>query len=159
MKLTEPIIFRSALRSEAKLIQIFQQAMALETENLQLNPEILEKGVTAVFENKGLGEYHVCEVNSEVIGSLLLTYEWSDWRNGTVWWIQSLYLKPEFRGLGIFSKMYSYLQQMAHDQKEVRGIRLYVDRTNDHAHKVYKKLGMNDAHYNLFEWMKNFEQN
>lgn len=148
------IIFRRAQKSDADSIQLFQQAMALETENLKLDSQILEKGVVAVFDNPAFGQYHVCEVNSEVVGSLLLTNEWSDWRNGAVWWLHSLYFKPEVRGQGLFSKMYSYVQAMANDNKDIRGVRLYVDNTNLHAQNVYKKLGMNDDHYKLFEWMK-----
>lgn len=154
MKTPESVIFRPAQKSDAKSIQIFQQAMALETENLKLNLEVLEKGVAAVFENAALGEYHVCEVNSEVVGSLLLTHEWSDWRNGTVWWLHSLYFKPEVRGQRLFSKMYSYVQAMAQVRSDIRGIRLYVDHSNEHAQIVYKKLGMRDDHYKLYEWMK-----
>lgn len=149
------IIFRPALKSDAYSIQLFQKAMALETENLKLDLQILEKGVAAVFNNPSLGQYHVCEVDSNVVGSLLLTNEWSDWRNGTVWWLQSLYFKPEVRGQGLFSKMYGYVQAMANDNKDIRGVRLYVDHTNLHAQNIYKKLGMTDNHYKLFEWIKN----
>ena len=147
------IIFRKAQNSDSNLIQSFQHVMAWETEQLKLDPVILKKGVTAVLKNSALGSYHVCEVNSEVVGSLLLTNEWSDWRNGTVWWLHSLYFKPEHRGQGLFSQMYQYVQQMAKNQKDVRGIRLYVDHANAHAQKVYTKLGMNGDHYRLFEWM------
>ena len=151
------VIFRRAQRSDANSIQLFQQAMALETENLKLDLQLLEKGVAAVFENAALGQYHVCEVNSEVVGSLLLTNEWSDWRNGTVWWLHSLYFKPEARGQGLFSQMYKYVQAMAHENKDIRGVRLYVDHTNLHAQNVYRKLGMNDDHYKLYEWMKDIK--
>lgn len=155
MSAIEKYTFRAAQRSDAPLIQLFQKAMALETENLKLDSQLLAKGVAAVFENAALGQYHVCEVNSEVVGSLLLTNEWSDWRNGTVWWLHSLYFKPEVRGQGLFSKMYKYVQGMAYENKDIRGVRLYVDHTNLHAQKVYSKLGMNDDHYKLYEWMKN----
>jgi GNAT superfamily N-acetyltransferase len=147
------VSFRKAQNSDSISIQNFQQAMAWETENLRLDPSTLEKGVTAVLKNSALGTYHVCETNSEVIGSLLLTQEWSDWRNGTVWWLHSLYFKPEFRGQGLFSQMYHYVQQLAKNEKDVCGIRQYVDHTNLHAQKVYTKLGMNGDHYRLFEWM------
>ena len=151
--MTAKIIFRKAQNSDSDSIQSFQQAMAWETEQLKLDPLTLEKGVTAVLTNSALGAYHVCEVNSAVIGSLLLTNEWSDWRNGTVWWLHSLYFKPEHRGQGLFSQMYHYVQQLAKNQKDIRGIRLYVDHTNLHAQKVYTKLGMNGDHYRLFEWV------
>ena len=153
MTMNSKIIFRKSKNSDSELIQIFQLAMAMETEQLKLDPLVLEKGVNVVFANPHLGTYHVCEVDSEVIGSLLLTNEWSDWRNGTVWWIHSLYFQPEYRGQGLFSQMYQYVQQLAKNQKDVRGIRLYVDHSNVHAQAVYTKLGMNGDHYRLFEWM------
>ncbi len=148
-------IFRKAQKSDSVFIQKFQEAMALETEALKLDPLTLEKGVCAVLANSQLGQYHLCEINSEVVGCLLLTNEWSDWRNGVVWWIQSLYFKPECRGQGLFTQMYEYIQDQAENEKEIRGIRLYVDHSNIKAQKVYTKLGMNGDHYKLFEWMKN----
>lgn len=154
MTMNSKITFRKAQNSDSIFIQRFQQAMAFETEQIKLDPLTLEKGVSAVLENSALGTYHVCEVDGEVNGSLLLTNEWSDWRNGTVWWLHSLYFKPEHRGQGLFSQMYQYVQELAKNQKDIRGIRLYVDHTNLHAQKVYTKLGMNGDHYRLFEWMK-----
>lgn len=148
--------YRKATVDDAPVIQSFQQAMAWETEKLKLNESILQKGVLAVFENPERGQYHVCAQDGHVVGSLLLTTEWSDWRNGTVWWLHSLYFKPEHRGQGLFSKMYSYVQKLAHQDENIRGIRLYVDNTNVAAQAVYKKLKMNDEHYRMFEWMKTF---
>lgn len=152
--LNSKAVFRKAQKSDAVAIQSFQQAMAFETENLKLDPVVLEKGVTAVLDDPTLGQYHVCELNSQVMGSLLLTNEWSDWRNGTVWWLHSLYFKPELRGQRLFSQMYNYVQEMAKENKDIRGVRLYVDHSNLHAQKVYTKLGMNGDHYKLYEWMK-----
>jgi ribosomal protein S18 acetylase RimI-like enzyme len=148
------MIYRKAQIEDATAIQSFQQAMAWETEKLTLDEKTLELGVQAVFQNPALGQYHVCVNGSKVIGSLLLTTEWSDWRNGTVWWLHSLYFMPEYRGQGLFSKMYRYVQDLANADKNIRGIRLYVDNTNTNAQGVYKKLGMNGDHYRLFEWMK-----
>lgn len=147
-------LYRPAVISEASSIQSFQQSMAWETEKLQLDDTILSKGVRAVFQNSELGTYHVCVKGAEVVGSLLITKEWSDWRNGTVWWIHSLYFKPEYRGQGLFSRMYQYIQTLAAQDSTVRGLRLYVDHTNTPAQRVYTKLGMNGDHYRLFEWMK-----
>ena len=147
------IIFRKSQNSDSETIQKFQSAMAWETEQLKLDPISLEKGVNAVFANSNLGTYHVCEVDSEVVGSLLLTTEWSDWRNGAVWWIHSLYFKPEYRGQGLFTQWYHSVQQSAKNQKDVRGIRLYVEHSNLKAQKIYEKLGMNGDHYRLYEWM------
>ncbi len=149
------IIFRKAHSSEAPQIQAFQLAMAWETEKIKLDIQTLEQGVSAVIQSPELGQYHVCVYDQELIGVLMITKEWSDWRNGNVWWIQSVYLKPEFRGKGLFSKMYSYVQNLAQLENNVRGIRLYVDRSNKTAQSVYSKIGMNGDHYLLFEWMKN----
>ena len=148
------ITYRKAILTDAEAIQSFQQAMAWETEELKLNEGTLQKGVLAVFNNSDLGQYHVCVEGDTVVGSLLLTKEWSDWRNGTVWWLHSLYFKPDYRGRGLFSKMYKYVQDLANTDPNIRGIRLYVDETNENAQGVYKKLGMNGDHYRLFEWMK-----
>lgn len=150
------VSYRKAVLADAPSIQSFQQAMAWETEKLKLDDTTLQKGVHAVFENSERGQYHVCVCGADVIGSLLLTTEWSDWRNGTVWWLHSLYFKPEYRGRGLFSKMYSYVQDLAKANENIRGIRLYVDNTNTAAQAVYKKLKMNDEHYRMFEWMKTF---
>lgn len=148
------ITYRRAAVADAKVIQLFQQSMAWETEKLKLDEATLEKGVLAVFNNSDLGQYHVCLEGDQVIGSLLLTKEWSDWRNGTVWWLQSLYFKPDYRGRGLFSDMYKYVQDLANKDSGIRGIRLYVDETNKNAQAVYSKLKMDGDHYRLFEWMK-----
>lgn len=148
------LIFRKALPVEAQIIRFFQVEMAWETEKLKLNPETVSKGVLAVFNRPELGQYYVCEVDGEVIGSLLILPEWSDWRNGTVWWIHSLYFKPEFRGQGLFSKMYAYLKAQVESDLSACGLRLYVDRTNIQAQDIYAKLGMNGDHYRLYEWIK-----
>ena len=149
------MIFRAATLSDHPSIVDFQLAMALETEKLKLDLGTCTKGVRAVFEQDH-GNYHVCELKGEIVGSLLITYEWSDWRNGKVWWIHSVYLKPEARGKGIFSGFYSYIKNLAQADPNIRGLRLYVDNSNSHAQKVYAKIGMNGDHYRLFEWMKTF---
>lgn len=150
------ITYRKASVQDASAIQSFQIAMAWETEKLILDDAVLAKGVLAVFQNPERGQYHVCLDRDRVVGSLLLTTEWSDWRNGTVWWLHSLYFEPVYRGRGLFSKMYRYVQGLANADVNIRGIRLYVDETNKNAQGVYKKLGMNGDHYRLFEWMKTF---
>jgi GNAT superfamily N-acetyltransferase len=130
--------------------------MAEETEQLSLEKRVCSAGVRAVLENAELGRYYVGERNGSVIASTLITYEWSDWRNGVVWWIQSVYVLPEARKTGVYAGLYRYLQSLAHADAHVRGIRLYVDRRNQDAQKVYSRLGMNGEHYQVFEWMKEF---
>jgi len=145
---------RKALPNDINCIAKFQVEMAWETENFKLNYETVNKGVSKVFECEGHGNYYVAEVNNEVVASLLTTYEWSDWRNGTVLWIQSVYVMKEFRRQGIYAKMYKYITDMVANDNLLCGIRLYVDKTNSIAQEVYKNMGMNGEHYRVYEWMK-----
>lgn len=128
--------------------------MAWETEQLRLDEPTVTKGVAAVFADPSKGTYYVAEREGQIQGSLLTTFEWSDWRNGTVLWIQSVYVKPEFRKKSIFSKLYRHIQEMIASDSGLRGIRLYADRTNTLAHGVYEHLGMTAEHYQMYEWMK-----
>jgi predicted GNAT family acetyltransferase len=148
------IIIRNAIVSDASVIVDFQLAMALETEQLTLDKELVTKGVEAVFKDKEKGRYFVAEEENKVIASLMLTPEWSDWRNKTIWWIQSVYVVPEFRGKKVFSKLYQHVKETIIKDEKAAGLRLYVDLTNQNAREVYKAIGMNGEHYQLFEWMK-----
>lgn len=147
------ISIRKATPSDIDAIIDFQQKMAWETEKMILVPEIISKGVNAVFEKPTRGQYWVAEENENVIASLLITYEWSDWRNADVWWFQSVYVLPDFRRTGIFRKMYSCIKNEA-DSQGVAGLRLYVETNNSRAQKTYEALGMMSEHYILYEWMK-----
>jgi GNAT superfamily N-acetyltransferase len=133
----------------------FQLAMALETEDLRLDAETCNKGVNAVFQNPALGKYYVAEKEERVIGSLLIIPEWSDWRNGVVWWMHSVFVVPNERGQGVFSEFYRVIQEEGEKREDFRGLRLYVDKRNVQAQKVYQKLGMSNHHYELYEWMRN----
>jgi len=148
------IQIRKAKESDLPTIVEFQLAMAQETENLQLDKPTVEKGVAAAFKDSGKGQYFVSEIDGEIASSLMITPEWSDWRNGVVYWIQSVFVKEEFRRLGIYRKMYAYIQDLVKQDENVRGIRLYVDKSNIKAQKTYESTGMNGEHYQLFEWMK-----
>ena len=145
--------FRAARNDDQSTIVSFQMAMALETENLRLDLDTCTNGVRAIFEKPHHGKYYVAEQGDTVIGSILIIPEWSDWRNGDVWWIHSVYLIPSERGNKVFSSFYRFIQNLALADKTVRGLRLYVDKTNHSAQKVYKKLGMSNHHYELYEWM------
>lgn len=147
------MIIRQAKITDVENIIAFQLAMAKETEQLELNHDILRKGVQAVFNDSAKGIYYVAEDSNEILGSLLTTFEWSDWRNGNVIWIQSVYIKPEHRGKKIFSQMYNFIIELANSDENIKGVRLYVDNTNVNAQKVYESLGMNGEHYKLYEWM------
>jgi len=142
-----------ARRAEANEIVDFQLAMALETENVTLDRETVTAGVTAVFDDPSKGSYYVAIAGGEVVGSCLTTYEWSDWRNGQVIWLQSVYIKPNFRRKGIFRAMYNHMVGLV-DKGMYCGIRLYVERSNHKAQKVYQSMGMVNHHYEMFEWMK-----
>ena len=148
------IKIRNAKLQDSKVISDFQVKMAKETENIELNNEVVLNGVTSVFENPEYGRYFIAEYNKQIAASLLITYEWSDWRNTQVWWIQSVYVKHEFRRKGIFKNMYNHISKIVKNSSNLAGIRLYVDKTNINARKVYKKIGMNGEHYHLFEDMK-----
>ncbi|WP_299580776.1 GNAT family N-acetyltransferase [uncultured Sunxiuqinia sp.] len=149
------MIIREAKTEDAGQIAAFQLEMAMETENLQLDKNTVTLGVEHVFNDRAKGTYYVAEKNGQVIASLLTTYEWSDWRNGTVLWIQSVYVLPAFRGSGVYKKMYQHIQQLVEKDSNLKGIRLYVDQSNTRAQQVYQKLGMTAEHYQLFEWLKN----
>jgi len=148
------MIIRQAIESDSGSIVEFQLSMAWETEELKLNEPTVIKGVAAVFEDPAKGIYYVAETDGKVVGSLLTTFEWSDWRNGTVLWIQSVYVRPEYRKRSIFSKLYKHIQEKVNGNPDLRGIRLYADKTNIPAHGVYEHLGMTAEHYQMFEWIK-----
>ena len=148
--------YRPARHEDLPHIVNFQVAMAEETEKVQLDRQICADGVVAVLNDGKLGRYYVGEIGGTVVASTLITYEWSDWRNGVVWWIQSVYVVPAARRQGVYAGMYRSLQELARGDGNVRGIRLYVDRRNRPAQEVYARLGMNGEHYQVFEWMKEF---
>ena len=149
-----PTLYRDATPRDLLTIVDFQVAMARETESIELNRFVCTRGVEAVFEDHNLGRYFVAEDDGKVVGGLLITPEWSDWRNGIVWWIQSVYVRPEFRRRGIYGGLYQYVRGIVENNESVKGIRLYVDRRNTAAQEVYTRLGMNGEHYQVFEWMK-----
>lgn len=148
------IRIRKATVADAGTIVEFQLKMAMETEGLELDRPTVVRGVNYVFDNRSHGSYILAEANDKVVGSLMLTPEWSDWRHGWVMWIQSVYVLPECRKEGVFKKLYGHVKKMAMQDPQVMGLRLYVDRTNEAAQKVYQAIGMDGEHYRLFEWMK-----
>lgn len=145
---------RKAVQADAGTIVNFQLEMALETEGIVLDKDTVHKGVNAVFLDPSKGTYYVAEINDILAGSLLTTYEWSDWRNGTVLWIQSVYVKPEFRRTGVYRRMHLFLKEMVLKDQVLKGIRLYADMSNKIAHQAYHNLGMKSDHYQTFEWLK-----
>ena len=144
---------RKAVPEDLPAISEFQIKMAWETELLALLPETVTSGVKAVFDKPNRGQYWVATNSSTVIASLLVTYEWSDWRDTNVWWLQSVYVIPEFRRKGVFRKMYNHIKSEA-EKQNVAGLRLYVETNNVAAQKTYEALGMKSEHYRLYEWLK-----
>lgn len=148
------MIVRKAIMADIEAIADFQLEMAAETEGINLDRAVVMKGVTSVFDDPSKGNYYVAEEIGRVVGSLLTTFEWSDWRNGTVLWIQSVYVLPPFRRKGVYRSLYAYIQEMVSNNPVLFGIRLYADKSNKIAHQAYLRLGMNADHYQTFEWMK-----
>ena len=149
---------RIATAADAPELVKFNQAMALETEGKQLDADVLSKGVAAVFGDAQKGFYVVAEDERRVVGCLLITFEWSDWRNGWFWWIQSVYVRPEARGKSVYSRLYTFVKERAALASDVCGFRLYVDKENEHAQRVYEKLGMELSNYLPYEEMAQLKE-
>ena len=145
------ITIRKATPDDVPAIISFQQAMASETEGLELPSEVITNGVMAVFRDPNKGQYYVAEDLGRVVASLMITYEWSDWRCGLWWWIQSVYVPPEARRSGVFRALYRHAEARARETPGVCGLRLYVETQNLRAQATYRQLGMRDAHYQVME--------
>ena len=148
------IEIRKAQESDYSSIVRFQEEMAWDTERYKLDHDTVLKGVKAVLYNDTLGVYYVAIVENEVVGSLLTTFEWSDWRNGTVLWIQSVYIDSSYRKKGVYGALYNHIKILVATDESLKGIRLYVDESNNGSREVYTRMGMNGEHYRVFEWMK-----
>jgi ribosomal protein S18 acetylase RimI-like enzyme len=145
------LLIRKAQLEDAEIIAQFNIAMATETENKFLNPAIILAGVRSLFAQPHAGFYLLAEMDGVAAGCLMITTEWSDWRNGLFWWIQSVYIQPEFRRQGIYGKLYERVKLMAREHPEVCGFRLYVEKDNLVAQKTYTTLGMQPTHYLIYE--------
>jgi GNAT superfamily N-acetyltransferase len=143
---------RHAERGDLAAIAEWNAAMAWETEQKRLDLEVLTRGVAAVFDEPRRGFYLIAECDGRAVGCLLVTYEWSDWRNGDFWWIQSVYVMPEARRGGVFRALYSDVAQRAKSAGAV-GLRLYVETENHRAQNTYRELGMEQCHYFMYEQM------
>lgn len=128
--------------------------MAHETENLTLDEHTVAAGVRTVLDDSARGRYWMAELDGQLVGCLLALPEWSDWRNGTVLWIHSVYVRPEFRRRGVFRALYRHLARIVERDASLKGLRLYVDKGNLAARKTYEALGMDGEHYQLYEWLK-----
>ncbi len=142
---------RQATAAECGRIAAFNRSLAMETEGLALNEQTVAAGVQALMGHPERGFYLVAEIDGVLAGGLLITYEWSDWRNRMFWWIQSVYVRPEHRGHGVYSALYAKVREMASQAGHVCGFRLYVQKGNTRAQEVYRNLGMEASDYVVFE--------
>ena len=145
------IKIRKATISDAATIAEFNQSMAMETEDKILDTATITAGVLRMVEDEQLGFYLVASSNDKIAGCLGITTEWSDWRNGLWWWIQSVYVSPDFRSQGVFSSLYEAVREMALNETDVCGIRLYAEKDNERAIRTYIRLGMIETEYRILE--------
>jgi len=146
-------IRRAGAADVAALVE-FNAAMALETEQKVLEPAVLTAGVQGLLAHPDYGFYLVAvDETGTAVGCLMITYEWSDWRNGLFWWVQSVYVTKAHRGQGVYRALYQRVKQLAQEQGGVCGFRLYVEEHNDAAQATYGRLGMSKTHYLMFEEM------
>lgn len=148
---TTRLLIREARPGDVAVLVTFQQAMAAETEDKGLDPARLRRGVEHLIDHPAEGFYLVAERAGVAIGSLMVTYEWSDWRNGRFWWIQSVYVSADARRQGIYSALHAAVRKRATADPESCGIRLYVEQDNRVAQQTYQALGMTETHYRLYE--------
>lgn len=145
------VTIREACPEDAATIAAYNAAMAVETEGRTLDPALIDPGVRAVLADAANGRYWVAELDGKVAGQLLVTYEWSDWRNGRLWWIQSVYVPAEFRRRGVFTALYRHVEAKARQDADCCGIRLYVEKDNGRAKATYRALGMSLTDYDVME--------
>lgn len=149
-----PLTIRPAARADVPHLVDWNAAMAQETEAKWLDRHVLARGVEGVFDDPRRGFYLVAEREGVAVGSLMVTFEWSDWRCGDFWWIQSVYVRPEYRRRGVYRRMYAYLRKLAANDRAVVGFRLYVERNNRRAQSTYRASGMGRTHYLVYEHLK-----
>ncbi|WP_397570311.1 GNAT family N-acetyltransferase [Schlesneria sp. T3-172] len=151
------IRIRVAVAEDCDVISEFNKRLAHETENKSLSHDQITRGVRTLLENPQHGRYFVAQIGGEIIGQLMHTREWSDWRNGEIWWLQSVYVLPEFRRRGVFRRLFQYLEELARQTPGVIGLRLYAEEHNAAALNVYATLGLTHAGYVVLE--RFFERN
>jgi GNAT superfamily N-acetyltransferase len=137
--------------SDAPVIAEFNAQLALETEQRRLDLERVRQGVLALLRDPAKGAYYLADVDGKVVGQLLITYEWSDWRNGNFWWIQSVFVEKAFRERGVFRALFAHVRKLAETQPDVCGLRLYMDAHNSRARQAYERLGLQRTNYEVFE--------
>ena len=148
------IEIRTAKIEDLETIVKFNYNLAKETEDKELDLEILTKGVESMLSDKSKGQYYVYTINDKVVGQIMHTYEWSDWRNGMLLWVQSVYVDSEYRRKGIYKELYNYVKNLCDEDDGIAGIRLYVEKENFNAKATYKSLGMQECNYHMYEYEK-----
>jgi GNAT superfamily N-acetyltransferase len=155
MSLPNQLIIRAANLDDVESIITFSAAMALETENRQLNVARLREGTLSLLNTPSYGFFIVAEIRDgeqrRLIGQLMITYEWSDWRNGVFWWIQSVYVDPAWRRRGVFRRIHEAVVSQAKADVKVCGLRLYVEQDNHTAEAVYQRVGLKRSVYKVYE--------
>ena len=136
---------------DATAIAEFNRRMAWETEHKHLDPNVLARGVGRVFADPARGFYLIAEADGEVVGQLMVTFEWSDWRDGWFWWVQSVYVRADARGRGVYRTLYEHVRERARAAGDVIGLRLYVEKDNHAARETYHRLGMEAIHFDLMQ--------
>lgn len=144
-------IIRPAHAGDCSTLVEFNQRLALETEGRGLDTALLTSGVQAVLSDSLKGRYFVADSGTELLGQVMHTREWSDWRNGMLWWLQSVYVRPEHRRRGVFRRLVEHVRQLARNDPDVVGLRLYVEHGNQPAQEVYRRLGLTPAGYVVLE--------
>jgi ribosomal protein S18 acetylase RimI-like enzyme len=144
------LTIRPATEDDVSRIVLFNQAMARETEGRELDRKTLTTGVERVLAKPARGRYFLAERDGEIVGQLMITTEWSDWRNGEIWWIQSVYVSKRFRREGVYRKLHDHVRDLAR-RKRALGLRLYVERDNESAQATYRALGMQESPYRMYE--------
>ena len=147
------VSIRDATPSDAEIIAEFNANLALESEGMRLDPGLVGPGVDALLGDRSRGRYWVAESDGRIVGQIMVTYEWSDWRNGMIWWIQSVYVHGDYRRSGVFSALYRHVETLAKQDPQVCGIRLYMEHENARAQRTYESLGMNMTDYRVMQSM------
>lgn len=145
------LVIRPAIPADAPVLVEYNRRLAEETEGKALDQALLRPGVERALADPAKGRYFVGQEDGEVLGQMMVTYEWSDWRNGWIWWIQSVYVRPDARRKGVFKALYNHVYRTAKESADVIGLRLYVERDNHGAQKTYVRLGMEVTEYLVLE--------